>query len=181
MLLTGDFVFFHQRTVAGLFGRGVRRIRLRLCEIGQGGFDLLPFGQQTRLGASDVQVRRGNAGPLAKLCDGDVRVLRVDVGLGLAEIALLLRERDLIVSGIQFDGQLAALHTLIVLDVNGRNRAGNAARDGVHVAIDLGIVDGFVSLQVRPKKPPTYHKRDKQNKGGQGGDGVRFYPNGRAL
>ncbi len=75
----------------------------------------------------------------------------------------------------------ASIKRWIVLDVNALNRAHHAGRDSIQVAVNLGIVGGFVRSQIEQQE----YTGNAQNNEGNGANGdllsMRLHINSDAL
>ena len=58
---------------------------------------------------------------------------------------------DLVIARIDLDQQRSLLHPVVVFRVNADNGAVDAGADRIYVAIDFGIIGGFVRLQIVPR------------------------------
>ena len=74
---------------------------------------------------------------------GTLTLAWIAAACGAGEVGLGLFEGDLVVLGIDLGDGLAGLDLLVVLDVDLDDLAGDAGADLVEVAVDLGVVGVF--------------------------------------
>ena len=126
-------------------------------DVGAGGGDRVARVRELFLG--DGAVRQQSAAALQVLIRGALRLftlvdLRAQL-LALRKQAAHLADRageirfgighgDFRIGGIEREQRLPRLHALGVIDVQRQHRAGDLARHLHHVAVDVGIVGGFV-------------------------------------
>ncbi len=123
-------------------------VGLGFLQLGFGGFELL--FRDLNSGACAVYVSFGG-GNLAGGIDGGNRNIHSGgdrCGLGIFKVRFGAIVGDLIVGRIDLDQHRSRSYILIVLHVELGDVAGDAGADGVHVAVDLSIVSGFVAGEI---------------------------------
>ena len=132
------------------------------------------------------QLRRGagHGGGVRRLGDRDVRILGLQLRLGLRDGRASLRDRDGQIRGVDLQQRVAGLDRLVFEDVDVRDGSGDARADVADVAVDLRVVGLFEVARVQP----VASDRDRQDPQRQQHDGAaalllgrRFVARGRAA
>ena len=179
VLLPGNLVLVDQQLVARHVVAGLLEVRLGFADLGLRRFEPRPCGGQLALRA---QHERGRVRPgrrrrlqLTRGVGGDDRNIDArafERRFGVSQVRLRLRERDLVVARIEPHQDVSGIYVLLVFGPHLNHVPGNPSAHGIDVAVDLGVVGGFVRVQV----PPQVIARDAQNHDDHRGDEIARDP-----
>ena len=86
---------------------------------------------------------------------------------GILISRLGFRDRHLVIRGIDLDQRRSRFHILVVVHQKLDHMPGDARADGIEVAIDLGVVSGFIAAQVAPEKKSSHQQHNSAHDQGQ--------------
>ncbi len=174
VLLLRNFLLVDELLVASQIVLRLDVVGLGLVALGLGRLELLSGSGDAGTGAVDVGLGGRYLTVGADRSDGNINSRFGGGCLGALEIGFSALVGNLVIRRIDFYQHGARLHVLIVQDIQLHDVARNAGADGVDVAVDLGIIRGFVTGDIAVDENSRHQQHDGRNadcdtKAGAGG------------